>query len=347
MLRSLVGSEMCIRDRLGVFGGTAPARAALMELTLTNPDPTNFQNRTVLSIPLVINYDSEGDPSYQFYAPWPVDSTFLIDEIAIRHFLYTDAEPYTTDNYDGASRIVQFGPGRSDTAGVLRVVMTQAQLTAIEAAIASSPNPVIAHFTGFGEAIRAIEVERISSTVVDPTPNGWVFADLESPAIAGITASWLVDPQTTVLITEGATEITTVVANPTPVVTTSNELSQLSVNGTTYNIPTFTLPLYARKSDLFLGIEGPSVTRDFITTGSQRLERVPVTPYTTVEGLNPDGTENMVTYYFIPDIGRPPLPTTNLSEWVTGDGVWTSLDFTDNTVSIIDVTADNMVNLIG
>ena len=140
---------------------------------------------------------------------------------------------------------------------------------------------------------------------------------------------------TSILLTAGVTQITTVEANTTA--TTTNELSQLTVSGVPYNIPSFTLPLYARKSDLFLGTEGTPVERDFITTGSVRLERVLVTPYTTAG----------VTYYFIPDIGRPPLPTSNLSEWVTGDGVWTTLDFTDNTVSIIDVTEENMVNLIG
>ena len=298
-----------------------------MELTLTDANVPEA-DRPFYSIPLNIDYDGQGDASFSFAAPWPEDSTFDIDHIRIRYFFY---DSWNLANYDG-TRIVQF-TGQSTNPGTVRVVMTRAEFNRVEAVT----DPIIAHFRDYLGSERRIEIASVDEvTTLTPRPDGWVYVDLQGPVPAPVQAQgWITSRNSPVLITAGTTLITTVEANTTA--TTDNVLSQLTVSGTPYNIPTFTLPLFARKTDLFLGTMGTPVERDFVTTGSVRLERVAVTPYTTAG----------VTYYFIPSIGRPPLPTTNVSEWVVGDGVWTTLDFTDNTVNILDVTEENMVNLIG
>ena len=80
--------------------------------------------------------------------------------------------------------------------------------------------------------------------------------------------------------------------------------------------------------------------RTFITTGHADPRGAPISEYVT----------NGVSYYFIEEISRPTTDTVaepNTFEWQPGDGVWTTLDFTNLAVGVADVNAANMANLIG
>ena len=324
--------------------GQVLTRAAVMELTLTNADPTDHTNRDVLSIPLVVNYDSQGDASLAFYETWPVDSTFQIDHIVIRYFFYTGfPDPYTLQNYLGGTRIVRFDDSfRSGAAGTLRVVMSQVEFDAVD----NAPGDVTMHFNDILGGQRRIVVNDAVTVNVTPTPNGWLYVDLTGDAIDPFLNGWLVERNSPVLLTSGGTsEITTVVANAAPNTDAQGDpitppnLDTVGISGTTYNIPE-AVQLFNRKTDLFLGIEGDSRERVF-TTGDPADPEITstVTEYIT----------NGVSYYFVEGVRRPDLPTTAASEWSRGDGIWTTLDFEDpgDIASIREITADNTANLIG
>ena len=299
-------------------------------LTFDLLDPVAGQS--TLSLPVRLEFDTNTlDYTYHLYTTLPEDLTLRFNQVHQRIFL--------RDVGEVGSAIILNSNGLGTGPNNLRIVTSPDDATALT----DETNDLFVHFTGFAGVRRRESVEAITVSA-DAAPTGWTYVDITTSDQSIDT--YAVAFNTSVSVASAATSITTVAPNPLGDPSVPGELDSISISGENYVIRN-DIPLFTRKTDLFLGTEGTPVERDFITTGSVRLERVAVTPYTTVEGLNPDGTENMVTYYFIPDIGRPPLPTTNLSEWVTGDGVWTTLDFTDNTVNIIDVTADNMVNLIG
>ena len=83
-----------------------------------------------------------------------------------------------------------------------------------------------------------------------------------------------------------------VVANDTPATV---NLTTLRVDDVVYN----TLPLYTRKSDLFMGTVGRTGHRILLTTGHVDTRGAPITEYIT----------NGVSYYFIEEISRPTTDT--------------------------------------
>jgi len=287
------------------YGGQIITRNAV--LTLSGDGVTD------LMIPLEIVRSTQGDLSHRLIYPWPVDHNFEYIDISARWFV-NDLEAAPADS----SIIIDEVPDPND--GVLEVPLSIADRAAL---LAETADVIVVRYTNIDgraeERLVGVTAGRSYSTLAGFEYTNLTVADTTGPIHTQIGSEIFI-------AVGGLGGSSDVVANDTPATV---NLTTLRVDDMVYN----TLPLFTRKSDLFMGVEMRSRTRPFTLLAGGAVD-VTVTEYVT-EG---------VSYFFIDGIQRPASGDT---DWTVGNGVWTTLDFIGTIAEIGMVTPENMANLIG